>query len=115
MVFSFAVVSTPPQNNISCPSSRGGTIAEFRRLLESEARENFSKLVECKKIKPGEFETIISSGLSPGEMIAKEAKKHKADMIVVASHGRSGLQRLFLGSVAERTLRRADRPMLLMK
>lgn len=94
---------------------RGGTIAQFYRLLESEARENFSKLAERKKLKPGDFETIISRGLSPGEVIAKEAKKHKADMIVMASHGRSGLPRLFLGSVAERTLRCADRPVLLVK
>ena len=90
-------------------------MAEFLRLLESEARENFSKLVKRKNLKPGQFETIISYGLSPGEVIAKEAKKHRADMIVMASHGRSGLPRLFLGSVAERTLRCADRPVLLVK
>ena len=78
---------------------REGTIAQLYRLLESEARENFSKLIERKKLKPEEFETIISCGLSPGEMIAKEAKRHRVDMIVMASHGRFGLPRLFWGAL----------------
>lgn len=92
-----------------------GTAFDFYRLLESEARENFSTLANRKKLKPGKYQTVISRGLSPGEVIAKEAKKLKIDMIVMASHGRSGLQRLFLGSVAERTLRCADCPVLIVK
>jgi nucleotide-binding universal stress UspA family protein len=92
-----------------------GTIVEFYRLLERDAREKFSALAKRKKLKPGEYETVIRRGLSAGAIIAKEAKKLKADMIVMASHGRSGLQRLFLGSVAERTLRCADRPVLVVK
>ena len=92
-----------------------GTAFDFYRLLERDAREKFSKLAKRKKLKPGEYEIVISRGLSPGEVIAKEAKKLKVDMIVMASHGRTGLQRLLLGSVAERTLRCADRPVLIVK
>jgi universal stress protein A len=92
-----------------------GTALDFYRLLKSEARENFSKLAKRKKLKPGKYQTVISRGLSPGVVIAKQAKKLKTDMIVMASHGRSGLQRLFLGSVAERTLRFADCPVLIVK
>jgi nucleotide-binding universal stress UspA family protein len=90
-------------------------IAEYYRMLEREARDSFAKLVQRKKLKPRDYQIVVTHGLSPGEVIAREAKKLGADMIVMASHGRSGLQRLFLGSVAERTLRRADRPVLIVK
>ena len=92
-----------------------GTALDFYRLLKSEARENFSKVAKRKRLKPGKYQTVISRGLSPGVVIAKQAKKLKTDMIVMASHGRSGLQRLFLGSVAETTLRLADCPVLIVK
>ncbi len=95
------------------PSERAAF--DFYGLLEHDAREKFSKLAKRKKLKSGEYKTVITRGLSPGAIIAKEAKKLKADMIVMTSHGRSGLQRLFLGSVAERTLRCADRPVLVVK
>lgn len=89
-----------------------GAAFDFYGLLERDAREKFSKLAKRKKLKPREYQAVITHGLSPGEIIAKEAKKLKADMIVMTSHGRSGWQRWFLGSVAERTLRCADRPVL---
>ena len=44
-------------------------------------------------------ETVISTG-HPVEIIVKEAKKSKADLIVMGSHGRSALSAAVLGSVA---------------
>ena len=49
------------------------------------------------------------------EMIVETARKKKADIIVMGSHGRTGLQRLMLGSIAERTLRYAQCPVLIVK
>jgi nucleotide-binding universal stress UspA family protein len=44
--------------------------------------------------------SVVLSG-SPKEIILEEAKKWKADLIVVGSHGRRGLKRFLLGSVSE--------------
>jgi len=44
----------------------------------------------------------------PADAILQVAKKHRGDLIVMGSHGRTGLRRLFLGSVAETVLRSAD-------
>jgi nucleotide-binding universal stress UspA family protein len=54
-------------------------------------------------------------GVNPAEVIARQAKKLHASMIIMGSHGRTGLQRLLLGSVAERTLRLAGCPVLIVK
>jgi nucleotide-binding universal stress UspA family protein len=43
------------------------------------------------------------------------AAKENADLIALASHGRSGLARVFYGSVASAILQRADRPLLLIR
>ncbi len=59
----------------------------------------------------------VSSRLSTGhpvESIVQQASEDGVDLIVMASHGRSGLKRLLLGSVTEGVLRRADRPVLVI-
>lgn len=48
------------------------------------------------------------------EAIASEAESWPADLIVIGTHGRRGLTRLFLGSVAEETTRLAAKPVLLI-
>ncbi len=48
------------------------------------------------------------------ERILDAAKEHNADLIVVGTHGRGVLPRLLLGSVAERVVRMADRPVLVV-
>lgn len=54
-----------------------------------------------------EVSSILTSGTSPADEIVAEARKWKADMIIVGSHGRTGLAKFFLGSVAEAVLNRA--------
>ena len=61
-----------------------------------------------------EVTTRIESG-APGEVIAELADTIGAEQIVIGSHGRRGLGRLFLGSVAEQVLRRSNVPVLVVK
>jgi nucleotide-binding universal stress UspA family protein len=52
---------------------------------------------------------------TPATEIAKYAEAHHADLIVMPSHGRTGLARLMIGSVAERVVRLAHCPVLVMR
>ena len=56
----------------------------------------------------------VSVGV-PFEEIVKAAKDEQADMIVMGTHGRGGLNRLLLGSVAERVIRTAPCPVLTVR
>jgi len=58
---------------------------------------------------------MLIRGVDPGRMIADLARRSRASMIIMGSHGRTGLQRLMLGSIAERTLRYAKCPVLIVK
>jgi nucleotide-binding universal stress UspA family protein len=88
---------------------------DFYALLERDARERFAKLSRRKKLKPEHCRFVMARGTNFAEVIVREAKKMRASMIIMGSHGRTGLQRLLLGSVAERTLRYAACPVLIVK
>ncbi len=64
-----------------------------------------------------DFKNISSIVLvgDPGYEITDYAKRVGADLIVLSSHGRTGLKRLLLGSVAERVVRLADCPVLVLR
>jgi nucleotide-binding universal stress UspA family protein len=51
----------------------------------------------------------------PGHEIADYAREIKAELVVLSSHGRSGLSRLLIGSTAERVTRLAHCPVLVLK
>jgi nucleotide-binding universal stress UspA family protein len=60
------------------------------------------------------LETMIPMG-RPDEGIVKAAEFKQASLIIVGSHGRSGLKRLLMGSVAERVIGHAKCPVLVVK
>jgi nucleotide-binding universal stress UspA family protein len=51
----------------------------------------------------------------PGQEIVDFAEQEKADLIVLTSHGRTGIKRLLIGSVAERVIRLAHCPVLILR
>lgn len=67
---------------------------------------------------PGEkykgIQFVVAMG-DPGSVIIERAKKANADLIVMPSHGRTGLSHLLIGSVAERVTRLAHCPVLILR
>lgn len=59
-----------------------------------------------------DVETAVESGGRIDEAICDYAKSHDVSLIAMSSHGRSGVRRLFLGSVAESVLRTSTIPVL---
>lgn len=92
----------------------GGSF-DFYGLLERDARENFHKLLRRKRLHAKDCELVLARGTDFADVIARQAKKSRVSMIVMGSHGRTGLRRFLLGSVAERTIRYAACPVLIVK
>lgn len=57
---------------------------------------------------------VMAAVGAPDGMIARAAREQRADLIVMATHGRGGAIRLLLGSVAQDTLRRSTVPVMLI-
>jgi nucleotide-binding universal stress UspA family protein len=62
-----------------------------------------------------QVELIVSEYRQPEEAVEHAAKELAADLVVMATHGRRGLQHAFLGSVCERTIRTSPIPVLAVK
>jgi universal stress protein A len=57
---------------------------------------------------------LLKTGTAPDEIVQAANDEH-ADLIVVGTHGRTGIERLVIGSVAERVVRTAPCPVLTVK
>ncbi len=60
----------------------------------------------------GQVHCHVVDGIGIADAVCETAEEIGADLIVMGTHGRTGLAHVFLGSVAERTLRRAPCPVL---
>ena len=75
------------------------------------ARGKMAELVgDCGR--PVQCETRLGD---PGHEIVDFANEINADLIVMPSHGRSGIRRILLGSVAERVMRHAECPVMIIR
>ena len=90
--------------------------------FDPKERERCFKEVETYLVgRQGEFrekgiETKLILGEGPvAQTIIDIAEKEDVDLIAMASHGRTGLARVFYGSVAAGVLHRIDRPLLLIR
>jgi nucleotide-binding universal stress UspA family protein len=69
-----------------------------------------------EKLPPGvEHEGVLSESASPHGEILHAAKEKGADLIVLGTHGRTGVPHLLFGSVAERVVRQATCPVLTVR
>jgi len=85
------------------------------RLLEDESRRSAEYLGKiAKSFGAGAVTTRCETG-DAAETIIEIAAAEKNSLIVMATHGRSGLNRFLLGSVAEKILRGSTNPLLLVK
>ncbi|HEX2678776.1 MAG TPA: universal stress protein [Polyangiales bacterium] len=83
------------------------------KVLEDSARQQLDALMAKLKARVPSAESVLKIG-APSDVIIGEAKRLGADLIVMGTHGRRGLSHVFLGSVAEKTLRNANVPVLVL-
>jgi nucleotide-binding universal stress UspA family protein len=87
--------------------------SEVETLTPEEAMD-YLKGIAAKYL-PGMRVQIMAEEGGPAEVILHTAKDVKADLIAMASHGRSGVARLTLGSVTDKVINHADIPVLVVK
>jgi nucleotide-binding universal stress UspA family protein len=90
------------------------TYQEFEDAGRESAQKQMQKLVGEAKKKGVRVRGLVSEGAAH-EQIVKAARSQKADMIVMGTHGRTGVSKLFLGSVAGRVVSMAPVPVLTVR
>lgn len=93
-------------------------VAEERKIILDELRKHALKQMQTEL--PAElvenFETIaaVKRG-EPGKQIASYAETHGCDLIVLGTHGRTGVERALIGSIADKVVRLAKCPVMLVR
>lgn len=86
--------------------------------LEEEISAGAQKLMEkfCREHVQDyqNYETLIVPGI-PYDEILKQATEHSADLIVMGTHGRAGLDHVLFGSTAEKVIRKSPVPVMTIR
>ena len=102
----FAVAEPADYDGVEDETVTAAISAYLSEAAESEAAEIRAEGVEAT------VEVVVSPRID--EAIVAKARELGADVIVMGTHGRSGLARAVIGSVADRVLRHADVPVVLV-
>lgn len=94
----------------------GYGMCDLSTLIEGArkgAEHQMREFVGLAKFRAVRFETVVRDG-TPVSEICTCAEKRDVDLIVTATHGRTGFKHLLMGSVAEQVVRHAHRPVLVV-
>jgi len=108
---SLLVVSVIDPGALQLPGGRfRARVDQVRERREVQAQA----LVERGRSEAVEVSFLVWTG-DPGDMIVEAAEAEHVDMVLVGSHGRGAVGRLFLGSVSEHVVRHAPCPVLVVR
>lgn len=90
---------------------------QIYQQARKNSEEKMSALVQemSSKYPENKVEFDIIDGQDSAESLIEYVKKHSIDLIALSSHGRKGLQRLLMGSVAESLMRMSPVPVVVYK
>jgi len=102
---------------LAVPTDMYAAIPSVDMLLveqQRSAREQLNKVAQRLQKKGVKCKALMATG-SVYQCITNAARQTKADLIVVGTHGRTGLSHILLGSVAERVVQTAPCPVLTVR
>jgi len=90
-------------------------VTDYFMQAEQNALDRLNDLKHTFTREGIDLDIRILHGMSPSEGILQTSHELPVDLIVMGSHGRKGLQKLILGSVAQNVLGLAETPILIVK
>jgi len=88
---------------------------QFEDEAAAHAKEILGPVKEAANKAGVDCDMVVTTGDSPYQMIINQAKKSGCDLIMMASHGRRGLQRLLHGSETVSVLTHSKIPVLVLR
>ena len=89
--------------------------ALYEENMRALAQRHVDDIVKAANIADVRCETLITQSFNPFEEIVKAANNFGCDVIFMASHGRKGLSRLFVGSETQKVLAHTSIPVLVFR
>ncbi len=97
--------------------NEGMTVQELFEAMRNEGRKLLDRQAALCRARGVRADTALYVGLAgqPAKLVLAEARKWRADLIVMGTHGRHGLRRIVMGSDAEKVMHAAPVPVLLTR
>jgi nucleotide-binding universal stress UspA family protein len=90
-------------------------IGVFDREVRRNVQASLDKVQAAATAAGIECDAVLGEANSPYEVIVKTAEERHCDIILMASHGRKGLNKLFLGSETQKVLAHTHLPVLVLR
>jgi nucleotide-binding universal stress UspA family protein len=90
------------------------TYDEWAAAATESAKNTMDRLLKQARAAGVKAKSIVLVG-APADVIVRTARTGRADLVVMGTHGRSGLSRFLLGSVASRVIATAPCPVLTVR
>ena len=103
----------PAHGMLHDPST--GDVADHEKELRERLHEELRRVCAAKLSDVPRAKIAVVSATSAADGICHYAAKEEADLIVLSTHGRTGLAHLLIGSVAEKVVRHAPCPVLTLR
>ena len=87
----------------------------YEDKLRELARRQLMPVIEAAQEAGVALDTVVAQGDAPAEKILEVGREKGCDVIFIASHGRTGLDRLLMGSQTQKILRQSALPVLVFK
>jgi nucleotide-binding universal stress UspA family protein len=91
------------------------TADQYRVHVTQQAEDALKPLQDACKAADLTFEPIIAEDIHPWKAMLDVAKDRGCDLVVIASHGRRGMQALLLGSETQKLLTHSNIPVLVLR
>lgn len=94
------------------PAAHTPSVPEIRDAMADGARQKLSRLCNAAGDLPMIWDVMFGV---PAAVIVRRAKQRSYDLVIIGTHGRTGVRRLLMGSVAERVARLSPCPVVLVR
>jgi nucleotide-binding universal stress UspA family protein len=91
------------------------SVEEFERRSREFATKQVAAIERAARKAGVPFQSVVETARTPYHGIVEVAKKRDCDLIFMSSHGRTGLMRMALGSVAEKVMTLAKVPVMVYR
>ena len=90
-------------------------LSDYEHHAQEIAREKVTRIAELAQAANVSHETLVRGPAKPHEEIVRVANEYHCDCIFMASHGRKGLDKIFIGSETQKVLAMTDIPVLVYR
>ena len=113
LLYILHVIPGNPQELLIEKIIPGDLKEKIHRVIKEDVNTKYKKHY-VEKIRDGVTFKVVTKAGREDEEILEFAKEEKVDLIVMGTHGRTGIENVFFGSVAEKVLRRSPIPVFII-